>query len=354
VPFLDETTVKDVHASRAPAQVARAMARAMGARLWLLTRTRRYDAVIVQREATMVGPPWIEAALARLGLPLIYDIDDALWLTPDPLPGSLRARFPRIGAWVRGTRKADTLLALANEVICGSARLSDYARARAERVTTIPTVTDTTVWRPLPCRAEGAFAQNPPIVGWIGTPSTAIHLARVEPALLRLRQEGHHFIVRVRGAGAAPFKDLAHENLPWRGEHEVDDFAEIDVGLAPMEDTEWAHGKCAFKQIQYMCVGTPHVTSRAGAVLELVEHEQNGLIADTEEDWYRMIRALLVDQGLRKALTRGGFETTSRRYSLAAQADTFVAVIERAIEAAHTPSPRRKNSQGAHSRNQTP
>lgn len=331
-PFLDAQTLRALQGSRLTPWTAGRFARAVLARAMLATRRRRYDAVFVQREASMIGPPWLELLLSKLGLPFVYDIDDALWLTSVPAAGSLRARFPRLGNFVRAPRKGPALLAVADEVICGSERLAAYAGGLNPHVTVIPTVTDLTTWRPLACRAHGDFAGSVPVVGWIGTPSTGMALRMVEPALQRLRDEGHAFVVRLRGAGAAPFDALAHENLPWRAAEEIADFAEIDIGIAPMKDDEWSAGKCAFKQIQYMAVGVPHVTSLAGAVGEVVVDGENALIARTSEDWYRMIKMLLEDHALRRRLTENGLRTAEARYSLQAQAPHFVRVIERAME----------------------
>lgn len=330
-PFLDAQTLREVQGARPTPRALVRMMRALVARATLAGRRRRFDAVFVQREATMVGPPWLELVLAKLGVPFVYDIDDALWLTPAPAAGSLRARFPRLGNFVRAPQKGPRLLAVADEVICGSERLAAYAAALNAHVTVIPTVTDLASWKPLASRSLGAFANRVPVVGWIGTPSTAPALRMVEPALLRLREEGYDFVVRVRGAGAAPFERLVHENLPWRATEEISDFAEIDVGLAPMEDSEWSSGKCAFKQIQYMAVGVPHVSSLAGAAAEVLVDGENALVARSSEDWYRMIKLLLDDPATRRKLTAGGLRSAEARYSLQAQAPHFVQVIERAM-----------------------
>jgi glycosyltransferase involved in cell wall biosynthesis len=332
-PFLDAETLRAVQGGQPSPRAVGRFLRALVTRLAIAAERKRYDAVFVQREATMVGPPWLELLLAKLGVPFVYDIDDAVWLTSVPVAGSLRARFPRVGNFIRAAEKAPRLLRVANEVICGSEYLAAYAGNLNAHVTVIPTVTDLTFWKPLACRADGAFANRVPVIGWIGTPSTAPALRMVEPALVRLRDEGHEFVVRVRGAGAAPFEKLAHENLPWRAAEEIADFAEIDVGLAPMKDDEWSAGKCAFKQIQYMAVGVPHVSSLAGAAGDVLVDGENAFVAHNSDDWYRSIKVLLEDHGTRRRITEGGLRAAEARYSLQAQAPHFVRVIERAMGA---------------------
>src|SRR5256885_7764967 len=61
-----------------------------------LRQVQNYDAVVVYREASLIGPAIYERQLARSGKPFIFDFDDAIWA-----PGSesvngafARLRFP--------------------------------------------------------------------------------------------------------------------------------------------------------------------------------------------------------------------------------------------------------------------
>jgi glycosyltransferase involved in cell wall biosynthesis len=331
-PFVDEATWRGLHS--APHRQAISLLRSHAQRLVDVLRARKFDAVMIQREANIVGPPWVERLCSTLGIPFIYDIDDAVWLTSVPIKGSLRARFPRLGNLVRAPGKGGELIKRADLVICGSGKLAAHVKAQGKRTATIPTVPSQAVWQPLPCRAEGQFRRAIPRVGWIGTPSTAVALTMIEPALARLRSEGHNFDFLIRGAGKGfTAARVPCTSLPWREAEEPQDFAEIDIGVAPMMVDAWSNGKCAFKQIQYMACGVPFVSTAAGAVDELVVHGKNGLIAHTEEDWYTHLRVLLTDFSLRKSLTAEGLQTIRGCYSLEAQEPHFVAAIKSVFRA---------------------
>src|ERR1700756_1070840 len=43
-------------------------------------RAREYDAVLINREATLIGPALVEWIVARSGTPLIYLLDDPLYI----------------------------------------------------------------------------------------------------------------------------------------------------------------------------------------------------------------------------------------------------------------------------------
>lgn len=320
-----------------PTQVARKAATLAGfglAKLPLLARAHRYGAVFIQREAALVGPPVLERLLIeKLGLPLVYDLDDAVWLEPAPVAGTLRARFPRVVGAVRAAAKGDTLLAMATEVIAGSSYLADHARGFCDRVTVLPTVVSRQQWRPRPGRLDGAMLNDPPLIGWIGTPSTSIYLSMVLPALERLASEGHRFRLRVRGSQPITAQNFPVENLPWRREHEAEDFAEFDIGLGPIRRDTWADGKSGFKQLQYMAVGVPMVTSLVGGTRDFISHERNALVVEQDGDWYPHLLALLTRPELRARLAQYGRAQVEQAYSLEAQGPRFVEVIERALGA---------------------
>ena len=64
---------------RTPAK-AFEMARAYVEFLPKARRARNYDAVLVNREATLIGPALVERWVARQGKPLIYQLDDPLYI----------------------------------------------------------------------------------------------------------------------------------------------------------------------------------------------------------------------------------------------------------------------------------
>ena len=49
-------------------------------RLKELSTMRDYDLVLLYREAIPIGPPFIERRIARMGIPIVYDFDDAIFL----------------------------------------------------------------------------------------------------------------------------------------------------------------------------------------------------------------------------------------------------------------------------------
>src|ERR1700687_2201218 len=76
----------------------------------VLALAKEYDAVLVYREASLLGPAVYERMLARSGKSIIFDFDDAIWLHNT---GSVNGWFSRL----RFPGKAATICRLASAVV---------------------------------------------------------------------------------------------------------------------------------------------------------------------------------------------------------------------------------------------
>jgi glycosyltransferase involved in cell wall biosynthesis len=107
-------------------------------RLLLLGQVRKYDKVFIHREATPIGPPWFEWAVAKLfRKKLIFDFDDAIWL-----PNSSKAN-EKLAGKLKFHGKTAWICSWATTVITGNEFLANYARAFCNDVRIIPTTIDT-------------------------------------------------------------------------------------------------------------------------------------------------------------------------------------------------------------------
>ena len=115
--------------------------------------------------------------------------------------------------------------------------------------------------------------------------------------------------------------------LPWTAARESDALREMDAGLMPLPDTEWARGKCAFKLIQYMACGVPVVASPVGANVDVVNNG-NGLLADSVGDWLDALRRLRDDPALRQSFGTTARQTVEQLYSLRSTLPVMVKTIK--------------------------
>jgi glycosyltransferase involved in cell wall biosynthesis len=329
-PFLDDEFFLAFYRPDARMGKALGLVRASLERVRLLLNRENFDAVFVQREAALWGPAIVETILARVKkIPIVFDFDDAIWVEE-----SSTSRYPWLARLLKAPRKTNQLLRIAAEVIAGSRYLAEYALRFTDRVIVSPTVVSRASWVPLPGRLDGGLGttDGKPIIGWVGTHSTARFLDIVLPALRTLASEGEAFRLRLVGASRSlPIDGIEVESVPWSEAGEISDFQRIDVGIAPMPDTPWTRGKCGFKQVQYMAVGVPFVSSPVGGAVDIVRHGENGLFANSSDEWRRWLGALLRDRALRARLAQAGRADAEASLCTEAQAEAVIGAIERAM-----------------------
>ncbi len=293
------------------AHVTRQFAR----RFSVINSARQYDAVYVFREGALLGPPLFEWLIKRKRVPMVFDFDDAIFVSyRSPSNGYL--------SYLKFAAKTNTICRLASHVMVGNPYLADYARQFNPRVTMIPTTIDTEKYTVQPKEAVEA-----PLIGWTGSFSTVQHLDTLGRALQKLAQR-ERFRLRVIGTPEYRLEGVDVEAMRWRAKTEVDDLRAVDIGVMPLPNDAWSKGKCGLKALQFMALGIPTVCSPVGVNTEIIQDGENGLIADTEDEWVEKLSQLLRSVELRRRLGLAGRATVERTYSAIAQAPRVYEVLE--------------------------
>jgi glycosyltransferase involved in cell wall biosynthesis len=282
----------------------------------------QFDVVFIYREVLPIGPPLAERLLTARARPaVVFDFDDAIYLP------SVSEANRLIGA-LKMPRKVETIVRRSRHVIAGNEHLASYARRFNPAVTMIPTCVDTSRFVPAPTSAR----RDPPVVGWIGSPTTAPYLRSLAPVLERTAA-CHPFVFRASGTGE-PFQlDRVHvDNQEWSLDREVELFNTCDVGVYPLADDEWARGKCGFKAIQFMACGVPVVASPVGVNRDIIQDGVNGFLASNEREWTEKLGRLLSDAALRRRFAEAGRATIEARYSLLRNAPLVEETLRRAAQ----------------------
>jgi hypothetical protein len=142
---------------------------------------------------------------------------------------------------------------------------------------------------------DRAGAGSPPVIGWIGTPSTARYLREIEEPLRRVAAT-RPVTVRVIGAGMSPFQHLPVELREWSLETEAADIGGFDIGLMPMPDTPWSSGKAALKALEYSASAAPTVASWTATNQAILGGNHGASLCRTADDWVSAL-ARLIDDG---------------------------------------------------------
>lgn len=287
-----------------------------------LARIRQYDLVFLYREAIPIGPPIVERLIHGLGVPIVHDFDDAIFMTSV-------SDANRSLAFLKNPGRVATILRLSRGATVGNEFLAGYARRHNDAVTVIPTVVDTTKFKPRDSRTPDPRG---PVVGWIGSPTTYQYLERLS-GVLREVATRHPFVLRVSGAGRpVVMPGVTVEEAPWSMEDEVRLFNGLDIGVYPLTDDDWSRGKCGFKAIQCMASGVPVVASAVGVNCEIITDGVDSFLAATPDEWVDKLSRLISEAALRSRMAAAGRDTIERRYSLQVAAPQLAAVLRASLE----------------------
>jgi glycosyltransferase involved in cell wall biosynthesis len=267
----------------------------------LLLKARRAKAVIVLKEVLPLGPPWIERIIAKRR-PLIWDVDDSIWVAH---PSLFMQRIPE---WIRRpARKYEQVCSWARQVWAGSEVLAEWCREHNPDVRVVPTVVEVPLRRPLGGRE--------PIVGWIGSPSTVPFLEAMLPALAPTGSTTRRVLAVGSRVTEVPGIDL--DARDWSPEEELTALRRMKVGLYPIDlGHPLAEGKCGLKAILYMSHGIPSVVTPTTTNRFVLRHEVEGLHASTRDEWAGAIDRLLNDDELWERCSRAAHQRAYECFSL--------------------------------------
>jgi glycosyltransferase involved in cell wall biosynthesis len=228
--------------------------------------------------------------------PRLFDVDDAIWLRMKATSGFAK--------WI--TRRMDG-------VICGNQWIADYFADCGTPSWVIPTGVDPYYWHP-----PVAPSSRPFQFGWMGTSGNLRYLYEIEEALATVFAECADARLLVVSDKAPTFSRLPVDRvtyLPWSVGGEAEAMRQMDVGLMPLEDSEWERGKCSFKALTYMATGIPIVVSPVGMNQELLAENNVGLGPNGSDEWVDALVTLYRDDTVRTAMGRAGRQVVESRYS---------------------------------------
>jgi glycosyltransferase involved in cell wall biosynthesis len=279
---------------------------------WLapLGMLARLPGVIAARSSSIT---WFERELLPgqftleryAGTKRLVDIDDALWLN--------------------APRFSERLAQLCDGVIAGNEFIAEHYRQCGARVWTVPTSVDTCIWQPAAARARDEWT-----IGWTGTSSNLKYLYLIAEPLadfLAQNPEARLLIVCDKKPSLPKLPAGSWRFVHWSATNEVALVQSLDVGLMPLPDMEWTHGKCALKLIMYMAVGIPAVISPVGVGKEILDQNEVGLTALSVNDWFEALTRLLNDGNFAERLGANGKRLVEKEFSVEINAPRIAAVI---------------------------
>ena len=285
-------------------------------------RCKQVDVVFVYREAFMLGTILFEGLFAQSSAKLVFDFDDSIWIN-DTSEGNKNL------SWLKNPDKTRSIIKLADTVIVGNEYLADYARQFNPRTVVIPTTIDTSYHKPL----HEKMATETVCIGWTGTSTTLRHFIAIEPVLIRLKTKyGDRLRFKLINNAQYHNDALCLETTPWTLSREIEDLMDIDIGIMPLPDDQWAKGKCGFKGLQYMALEIPTVMSPVGVNTNIIQHGANGFLASSEDEWFQVLTQLIDSAELRHLIGKNGRQTIIDTYSVESYKQRYVSLFNSLID----------------------
>jgi glycosyltransferase involved in cell wall biosynthesis len=286
-----------------------------------LRTVKQYDLVYIFREAALLGPAVFERMIARSGVPIVFDFDDAVFVTyRSPSNGYL--------SYLKFAGKTKTICRLSAHVMAGNPYLASYAQQVNANVTVIPSTIDTDKYQP-----HKPVPNEVPVIGWTGSHSTVQHLNTLSGALRKLARR-FEFRLRVIGAPTYQLAGIDVEAIKWRSQTEVADLYGIDIGVMPLPEDAWSKGKCGMKALQFMALEIPTICSPVGVNTEIIQDNQNGFLAATEDEWVEKLSSLIRSVSLRERLGKAGRRSVEQKYSAKTQAPRVLEIFRSVVHSA--------------------
>lgn len=289
---------------------------------WItLWKIPAFDFVFVHREAAPIGPPIFEWIISKvLQKRIIYDFDDAIWLSDKTDEGFLEKT-------IRWRSKVALVCKWSYKISCGNDYLANYARPFNNQVIVNPTTIDMAKVNLESTKIDFKADETEVIIGWTGSHSTLKYLEQLESVLQQLAKKHPQVKVLVI-ADRKPSLTLDRlQFVKWSKETEIQDLMPISIGIMPLPNDEWTKGKCGFKALQYMSLGIPTIASPVGVNTKIIQHDYNGFLAQTSEEWLTCLERLISNVEERKRLGQEGQKTVEAHYSVLSNEANFLSLF---------------------------
>ncbi len=276
----------------------------------------RYDILFIQRKR--FTSPWLQYIKKRAKR-IVFDFDDSIMYRNSKAdqPES-RTRAKKFGNMVTSS----------DYVIAGNAFLMDKTIPYSKSVMTIPSPIDMSLY------SQKDYSKNGDTLtlGWIGAHGSIHYMEKMRPLFETLGKKYNNVKLKVVCDIFFDCGNIVVEKKLWSEQDEVKDIQSFDIGLMPLVNDPWSHGKCGLKILQCLAAGVPVVCSPFGINGEIVTDGVHGLWAETQDEWLEKIEILIRDKDLRERMGREGRKKVSRDYSLETHAPRMLNLFKQLVE----------------------
>ncbi len=278
---------------------------------------RHYDIVVVQKDVLPFGLFYL---LRLVNSNFIYEFDDAIWETsPDVNKKSL---ILKLIFWYR-RRLFLRLVKKAKVVIAENSYLEQFARQHNQRVEVISAPIDTNKYLPRDTKNDDRI-----VIGWLGTPMTSYLLDLIKEPLTAVAGEVPNVEFHNIAGSPVEFPGVKVVNIPWSEEKEVEYLSAFDIGVMPLDNTDFNKGRLGYKMLLYASMGLPIVADDVGLNRDVVTDGINGYLVKTTAEWQARLLSLIKQPALREEMGKKARAFTIGKYDLRICVAKYKSILE--------------------------
>jgi hypothetical protein len=274
---------------------------------------------LVLRNAQRFTRGGVEERLLERAATAIYELDDGLPWDDGQLPG--------LGRWWKRpwprSRVAARAAAAADRLIVGNEVLAEWGRSVCRDIWMIPTCVEPTRYA-----AKSNYELNdPPLIGWLGSPATDSYLWELAEVLAEVNRRFGAQVEVVGSGGNVPSVMVPFTRcVAWSEACAEQILSTWDVGVMPLHDGVYERAKCSYKLLQYAAAGLPAIGSPVGMNSSVLER-MDGLAPSTGAEWVDALSQVLTEDAGRRA-QRG---IAGRHAAIAYSYDTWLPTWKSAV-----------------------
>ena len=224
---------------------------------------------------------------------------------------SIAANMERIQTMIEANKQADLITVTTPQL----AEAFNYVK---DKVEAIPNFINPSV---MPIRNDLVYSSNVTKIIWQGGDSHYADLALMMPALKKIKDiwgdkvEFYLWGISYRSLG----QNIGAKFIPWSTpELFFPHFSEhhFDIGIIPIEDNKFNHGKSNIKWLEYSYYSIPSVVQNNFPYKQHIEDYETGLLFDTQQDFFDGINTLIKDPILRMKIAANARAKVLKDYNI--------------------------------------
>ena len=273
---------------------------------------QKADVVVSQMVHTRAALTVLEGMKAMYKIPLVTEIDDNMLSTPLYNPAS--AVYGQ-GSHFRAL--AIEQFRMSDALVVSTHYLKEVYSEFCPNIYVVPNSLDFRVWDNLRHKRNKDVIR----IGWAGGASHDEDLRIIEPVVHKILAK--HPTVRFCFVHGIPDFLRNIERV-----ETVSDFTRIDrypqflasrgfdIGIAPLVDNAFNRGKSNLRWLEYSGLKVPTVASKVGHFAETITQESDGLLCETEKDWFDSLSFLISDENARRKMGKNANQTARKKFNV--------------------------------------